>query len=141
MIIRALLVTAWVAATLAAVNEVPAKVTGGAKSTAAGVQYWEIKPGTGTAAETGKTVTIHYTGFLEDGKKFDSSVDRGRPFRFHLGEGLVIKGWDEGIVGMKVGGKRQLKVPPRAAYGDQGKGGVVPPNATLTFDVQLLDVK
>jgi FKBP-type peptidyl-prolyl cis-trans isomerase len=141
MIIRALLVTALVATTVAAVNDAPAKVTGSGKATASGVQYWEIKPGTGAIAETGKKVTIHYSGFLADGKKFDSSLDRGRPFSFQLGEGLVIKGWDEGIAGMKVGGKRQLRVPPQSAYGDQGKGGVVPPGATLTFDVQLLDVK
>ena len=126
VVITALLVGAMVAH-VGAVNEAPAKVTGSAKATASGVQYWDIKPGTGTAADTGKTVTIHYTGFLEDGKKFDSSVDRGRPFSFRMGEGSVIKGWDEGIAGMKVGGKRQLKVPPPAAYGDQGKGGVVPP--------------
>jgi FKBP-type peptidyl-prolyl cis-trans isomerase len=141
MIIRALLATTVMAIAMAAVNDSPAKVSGGPKATASGVQYWEIKPGTGAAAANGKTVTIHYTGFLEDGKKFDSSVDRGRPFSFHMGEGSVIKGWDDGIAGMKVGGKRQLKVPPAAAYGDQGKGGVVPPNATLIFDVQLVDVK
>jgi len=141
MIIRAWLVTAFLATTLAAVNDAPTKVIGSATATASGVQYWEIKPGTGAAAENGKTVTIHYTCFLEDGKKFDSSVDRGRPFSFHMGEGSVIKGWDDGIAGMKVGGKRQLKVPPAVAYGDQGKGGVVPPNATLIFDVHLVDVK
>jgi FKBP-type peptidyl-prolyl cis-trans isomerase FkpA len=124
-----------------AAADTPAKVSGPGKSTASGVQYWDLKPGAGAAAESGKTVTIHYVGFLTDGKKFDSSVDRNRPFSFSLGEGTVIKGWDEGIAGMKVGGKRQLKVPPAAAYGSEGKGGVVPPNSTLTFDVQLLEVK
>ena len=105
------------------------------------MQYWDLKAGTGAVAESGKTVSIHYTGWLTDGKKFDSSLDRGRPFSFRLGEGSVIKGWDEGVAGMKVGGKRQLKVPAASAYGDEGKGGVVPPNANLTFEIQLVDVK
>lgn len=148
MLARVLLITAVALGTFvaprqkasAADNEKPAKVTGAGKSTASGVQYWDLKPGTGAVAESGNTVSIHYTGWLEDGKKFDSSLDRGRPFRFHLGEGSVIKGWDEGVSGMKVGGKRQLKVPPALAYGDQGKGGVVPPNATLTFEMQLVEV-
>lgn len=140
-LMMALLLGGMAAALGVAVNETPTKVTGSGKVTVSGVQYWDIKAGAGATAETGKTVTIHYSGFLPDGKKFDSSIDRGRPFSFQLGEGAVIKGWDEGIAGMKVGGKRQLKVPPPAAYGDQGKGGVVPPGATLVFDVQLLDVK
>jgi len=119
----------------------PTKVTGKSKSTASGVQYWDITVGTGTQATSGKTVKVNYTGWLTNGKKFDSSVDRGTPFSFKLGAMQVIKGWDEGVAGMKVGGKRQLKIPPEAGYGAQGAGGgVIPPNATLIFDVELLDV-
>jgi FKBP-type peptidyl-prolyl cis-trans isomerase len=118
----------------------PTKVTGKSKSTASGVQYWDITVGTGATATSGKTVTVHYTGWLTNGKKFDSSVDKGQPFMFPLGGGQVIKGWDEGVAGMKVGGKRQLKIPPEAGYGAKGAGGVIPPNATLIFDVELLAV-
>ena len=96
--------------------------------------------GAGATAVAGKTVKVHYTGWLTNGKKFDSSVDRGQPFSFSLGGGQVIKGWDEGVAGMKVGGKRQLKIPPDLGYGSRGAGGVIPPNATLIFDVELLDV-
>ena len=120
----------------------PTKVTGKSKSTSSGVQYWDITVGTGTAASAGKTVTVHYTGWLaKDGKKFDSSVDKGQPFMFQLGAGQVIKGWDEGVSGMKIGGKRQLRIPPELGYGARGAGGVIPPNATLIFDVELLAVK
>ena len=118
----------------------PTKVTGKPKSTYDGLQYWDITVGTGTQANSGKTVTVNYTGWLTNGKKFDSSVDRGTPFKFKLGAMQVIKGWDEGVAGMKIGGKRQLKIPPELGYGAQGAGGVIPPNSTLIFDVELLDV-
>ena len=118
----------------------PTKVTGKPKTTASGLQYWDITAGTGATAVSGKKVTVHYTGWLTDGKKFDSSVDHGQPFVFALGAGQVIKGWDEGVAGMKVGGKRQLKIPPELGYGARGAGGAIPPNATLIFDVELLDV-
>ena len=120
----------------------PTKVTGKPKSTSSGLQYWDITVGTGTTATSGKSVTVHYTGWLDKGgKKFDSSVDRGQPFVFQLGGGQVIKGWDEGVAGMKVGGKRQLRIPPQLGYGDRGAGGVIPANATLIFDVELLGVR
>src|SRR5450631_3820962 len=119
----------------------PTKVTGKATTTVSGLEYWDIKVGTGPTAEKGQTVKVHYTGFLTTGKKFDSSVDRGEPFTFSLGQGQVIKGWDEGIAGMKVGGKRQLRIPPELGYGAQGGGWVIPPNATLLFDVELLGVR
>ena len=119
----------------------PTKVMGKPQNTASGVEYWDIKLGTGAVAVSGKTVSVHYTGWLTDGKKFDSSVDRGEPFEFPLGAGRVIKGWDEGVAGMRIGGKRQLKIPPAAGYGSRGAGNVIPPNATLIFDVELLGVK
>ena len=119
----------------------PTKVEGKPKTTASGLQYWDIVVGTGATATSGKTVGVHYTGWLANGKKFDSSVDRGRPISFHLGAGIVIKGWDEGIEGMKVGGKRQLRIPPDLGYGSRGVSGLIPPFATLVFDVQLLAVK
>ena len=104
--------------------------------------------GTGAEAQAGKNVSVHYTGWLFDasapdskGRKFDSSVDRGQPFGFPLGGGRVIRGWDEGVAGMKVGGKRTLVIPPEYGYGARGAGGVIPPNATLVFDVELLDVR
>jgi len=119
----------------------PTKVTGDGTKTADGLQYWDIKVGTGPGATAGQTVKVHYTGWLTNGKKFDSSVDRGEPFTFPLGGGQVIKGWDEGVAGMKVGGKRQLRIPPQLGYGDRGAGGVIPANATLIFDVELLGVR
>ncbi len=97
--------------------------------------------GTGSEALSGHRVTVHYTGRLLTGKKFDSSLDRGEPFSFKLGAGQVIKGWDQGVAGMKVGGKRQLVIPPHMGYGASGAGGVIPPNATLVFDVELLGVE
>lgn len=123
-------------------NSSPTKVTGKGKSTSSGLQYWDLKEGTGATASAGKTVSVHYTGWLaSNGKKFDSSVDRGQPFMFQLGAGQVIKGWDEGVSGMKVGAKRQLRIPAELGYGSRGAGGVIPPNATLIFDVELLAVK
>jgi len=109
--------------------------------TASGLRYVDQAIGNGDIAVAGKTATVHYTGWLENGKKFDSSVDRGEPFPFPLGAGRVIKGWDEGVQGMKVGGKRKLTIPPDLGYGARGAGGVIPPNATLIFDVELLGVQ
>jgi FKBP-type peptidyl-prolyl cis-trans isomerase len=109
-------------------------------TTASGLQYIDLKVGSGATAQTGQTVTVHYTGWLENGKKFDSSVDRGQPFSFPLGAGRVIKGWDEGVQGMKVGGKRKLVIPSNLGYGARGAGAVIPPNATLIFEVELLGV-
>jgi peptidylprolyl isomerase len=108
--------------------------------TASGLEYIEVEPGTGAQAESGKTVSVHYTGKFQDGKVFDSSVSRGEPIKFPLGAGRVIKGWDEGIALMKEGGKAQLVIPPHLAYGESGAGGVIPPNATLVFDVELVSV-
>jgi FKBP-type peptidyl-prolyl cis-trans isomerase len=116
----------------------PTKVSGEPTKTADGLEYWDIKVGTGAVAEAGQSVMVHYTGWLTTGKKFDSSVGKA-PFEVTpLGTAPVIKGWNEGIVGMKVGGKRQLRIPPDLAYGADGYPGAIPPNATLIFDVQLL---
>jgi len=140
-------------------GQTPSATTGGAPAGASslsskiGAKVTELKkidvtPGTGTEAVAGKTVVVHYTGWLYEpsaadghGAKFDSSVDRKQPFVFPLGGGKVIKGWDEGVAGMKVGGKRTLVIPPAMAYGERGAGGVIPPNATLLFDVELIEVK
>jgi peptidylprolyl isomerase len=109
-------------------------------TTDSGLKYYDLQTGDGATAEAGQQVSVHYTGWLTDGTKFDSSIDRGTPFTFTLGAGNVIPGWDEGVAGMKVGGKRQLVIPPELAYGQSGAGGVIPPNATLIFEVELLSV-
>jgi len=109
-------------------------------TTDSGLQYEDLQVGDGVEATKGQWVEVHYVGTLTDGKKFDSSRDRGRPFRFTLGVGKVIKGWDEGVAGMKVGGKRNLIIPPNLGYGASGAAGVIPPNATLHFEVELLGV-
>ena len=119
--------------------------TGKAMTTPSGLQITDTKVGTGATPKTGQTCVMHYTGWLYDngkkGAKFDSSVDRGEPFEFKIGMGQVIRGWDEGVATMKVGGKRTLVIPPALGYGARGAGGVIPPNATLIFDVELLNVR
>jgi peptidylprolyl isomerase len=109
-------------------------------TTDSGLQYIDLVEGTGAIPQTGQTVQVHYTGTLEDGTKFDSSRDRNRPFSFRIGVGQVIRGWDEGVASMRVGGRRQLIIPPDLGYGARGAGGVIPPNATLIFDVELLRI-
>jgi peptidylprolyl isomerase len=110
-------------------------------TTASGLQYEDSVVGEGESPKPGQQVTVHYTGTLTDGKKFDSSRDRNQPFQFTIGVGQVIKGWDEGVMSMKVGGRRKLTIPASLGYGARGAGGVIPPNATLLFDVELLGVK
>ena len=113
--------------------------------TSSGLQYEDTQAGTGASPQKGQTCVMHYTGWLwvnnAKGAKFDSSVDRGKPFEFPIGQGRVIKGWDEGVASMKIGGKRTLLIPPELGYGARGAGGVIPPNATLLFEVELLGVK
>lgn len=133
-------------ATPAAVSKPAAKAPKKAKAskvvtTASGLKYEVLKKGTGPVATAGHTVSVHYTGWLTNGTKFDSSVDRGQPFQFSLGAGQVIKGWDEGVAGMKVGEKRKLTIPSDLGYGSRGAGNVIPPDATLIFDVELLGIQ
>ena len=139
----ALLASAQGAATkTAAHSSAPIKVSGAGVKTDDGLQYWEIRVGNGATAKEGSRVRVHYTGWLTNGKKFDSSLDAGKPFDFTIGNGEVIKGWEEGVTGMRVGGKRQLRIPPSLGYGADGTpGGPIPPNATLIFDIQLLGVQ
>ena len=126
----------------AANTNAPTKVTGDGVKSPDGLAYWDIRVGNGEVAKEGSHVRVHYTGWLTNGNKFDSSVDAGKPFDFTIGNGEVIKGWEEGVAGMKVGGKRQLRIPPALGYGAEGTpGGPIPPNATLIFDVQLLGVQ
>jgi len=132
---------------LAALITTPAFATQDSKAdggktvvTASGLKYVDVLVGKGASPVSGKQVKVHYTGTLENGTKFDSSLDRNEPFSFAIGVGQVIKGWDEGVMTMKVGGKRKLIIPSKLGYGTRGAGGVIPPNATLLFDVELLDV-
>ncbi|HZS01240.1 MAG TPA: FKBP-type peptidyl-prolyl cis-trans isomerase [Chloroflexota bacterium] len=114
---------------------------GAMQTTPSGLQYEDLTLGNGPMPRPGQTAVVHYTGWLDNGTKFDSSLDRGQPFQFRVGQGQVIKGWDEGVATMKVGSKRKLVIPPDLGYGARGAGGVIPPNARLTFEVELLDVK
>jgi peptidylprolyl isomerase len=136
----------------AAVSAPPAETTGATtmdtfsmptnlQTTASGLQYTVDQPGTGAQPQPGQTVSVHYTGWLTDGTKFDSSRDRGQPLEFPIGQGRVIQGWDEGVGAMKVGEKRTLVIPPSLGYGARGAGGVIPPNATLVFKVELVGIK
>lgn len=118
----------------------PPQVDGQPQITPSGLQYIEVAAGSGPAATAGQRVSVHYTGWLTTGQKFDSSLDRRQPFEFALGRGQVIAGWDEGVAGMRIGGKRRLIVPADLGYGVRGAGGVIPPNATLIFDVELLRI-
>jgi FKBP-type peptidyl-prolyl cis-trans isomerase FkpA len=110
-------------------------------TTPSGLKYEDLQPGDGAAAQAGQKAKVHYTGWLANGQKFDSSVDRNDPFEFTLGAGQVIRGWDEGVAGMKVGGKRRLTIPPELGYGVRGAAGVIPPNSALIFEVELLGVR
>jgi FKBP-type peptidyl-prolyl cis-trans isomerase len=127
--------------TIASLDGLPATEPGETRTTKSGLKYETLKKGDGPEAKAGQQVSVHYTGTLTDGKKFDSSLDRGVPFPFKLGAGQVIKGWEEGVAGMKVGEKRKLTIPPDLAYGKAGAGGVIPPDATLVFEVELLSVR
>jgi FKBP-type peptidyl-prolyl cis-trans isomerase FkpA len=141
LVLAAGLVLAQSAARKTTAPNAPAKVTGDGTKTPSGLVYWDIRVGNGEVAKEGSRVRVHYTGWLTNGKKFDSSLDAGRPFDFTIGNGEVIPGWEEGIAGMRVGGKRQLRIPPKLGYGAEGSPPDIPPNATLIFDVQLLGVQ
>ena len=144
MLVGAVLTLIVLAAVAAACSQSSAPGGGGGGNevtTPSGLKYTDVKVGTGAQPQAGQTAVVHYTGWLLDGTKFDSSKDRGQPFSFPLGQGRVIKGWDEGVATMKVGGVRRLTIPPDLGYGARGAGGVIPPNATLTFEVELLDVR
>jgi len=154
MRVHAIAVAALLAAPLASADNTPPaasakktkkkeeKVGDKIVTTPSGLKYVDVKVGAGASPQKGKTVTVHYTGTLTDGTKFDSSVDRNEPFKFIIGVGQVIKGWDEGVMSMKVGGKRKLIIPPQLGYGARGTpGGPIPPNAELNFDVELLGVE
>ena len=132
-----------IALAAAAITSLVARRNGGGGdevTTASGLKYVDVAQGTGATAQNGQMLTVHYTGTLQNGTKFDSSVDRGKPYQFRLGSGSVIKGWDEGLLGMKVGGKRKLTIPAALGYGARGSANI-PPNSTLLFDVELLDAK
>lgn len=118
----------------------PTPVTGPGMKTKSGVRYWDIKVGAGATAMKGQTVTVHYTGWFINGKQFDSSIG-GKPLPFKIGAHEVIQGWEDGVAGMKVGGKRQLKIPPELGYGSKGYPGAIPPNTTLIFDVELVSIE
>jgi peptidylprolyl isomerase len=137
--------TALTVAALVATSNAPAHAQAKPMTTASGLQIIDTQAGSGATPKAGQTCVMHYTGWLYEngakGKKFDSSVDRGQPFEFPIGAGRVIKGWDEGVATMKVGGKRTLIIPAKLGYGERGAGGVIPPNATLMFEVELLGVK
>jgi peptidylprolyl isomerase len=122
-------------------SKIMAQAETNAVKTPSGLSYVDEVVGNGPSPRAGQTVSVHYTGWLTNGQKFDSSLDRGAPFEFVLGQGNVIRGWDEGVASMKVGGKRKLTIPPQLGYGAQGAGNVIPPNATLVFEVQLLGVR
>lgn len=113
----------------------------GEKMTDSGLKYEDLTVGEGEQVESGQRVRVHYTGWLANGTKFDSSLDRGNPFTFALGAGRVIRGWDEGVQGMRIGGRRKLTIPPQLGYGSSGAGGVIPPNAVLVFEVELLEIE
>ena len=142
---RTIMSTMFAGVAAAIASRAAAQTAGKSMTTASGLQITDSKEGTGTSPKSGQTCVMHYTGWLyengQKGKKFDSSVDRNEPFEFPIGQGRVIKGWDEGVATMKIGGKRTLIVPPQLGYGARGAGGAIPPNATLIFDVELLGVK
>jgi FKBP-type peptidyl-prolyl cis-trans isomerase len=138
---RLLIVCLILSLLLPACASTPAAPSGGAATQLPGLKIEELVVGTGTTAQAGNTVSVHYTGWLTDGTKFDSSRDRGQPFSFKLGAGQVIPGWDQGVAGMQVGGRRRLTIAPELAYGKAGYPPVIPANATLVFEVELLDLK